>query len=55
MMNALEEWYDYEQAVIKALAGILTLFFAGILLHEAGISNPLSDFIYEFYLDPIMG
>jgi len=20
MMNALEEWYDYEQAVIKALA-----------------------------------
>ena len=55
MMNALEEWYDYEQAVIKALAGILTLFFAGILLHEAGISNPLSDFIYEFYLEPIMG
>ncbi len=55
MMNHLEEWYEYEQMVIKALTVIMTLFFAGIALHELDIENPLSDFVYQYYLDPIIG
>ena len=55
MMNHLEEWYDYEQTVIKALSAIMTLFFAGFALHELDIENPLSDFVYQYYLDPIIG
>ena len=55
MMNHLEEWYDYEQMAIKALTVIMTLFFAGIALHELDIENPLSDFVYQYYLDPIIG
>ena len=55
MMNHLEEWYDYEQMAIKALTVIMTLFFAGIALHEFDIGNPLSDFVYQYYLNPIIG
>ena len=55
MMNHLEEWYDYEQTVIKVLSAIMTLFFAGFALHELDIENPLSDFVYQYYLDPIIG
>ena len=54
MMNHLEEWYDYEQMVIKALSVIMTLFFAGFALHELDIENPLSDFVYQYYLNPII-
>lgn len=53
-MNPLEEWYDYEQWVIRALAAIMGLFFAGVLLQELSIGNPLSDFVYTYYLDPVM-
>jgi len=53
-MNLLEEWYDYERAVIQALTVIMGLFFGGIALHELSIGNPLSDFVYTYYLDPVM-
>tara|TARA_B100000029_G_C17471357_1_gene922096 strand:- start:37 stop:1314 length:1278 start_codon:yes stop_codon:yes gene_type:complete len=53
-MNLLEEWYDYERVVIQALTVIMGLFFGGIALHELSIGNPLSDFVYTYYLDPVM-
>ncbi len=53
-MNLLEEWYDYERLVIQALTVIMGLFFGGIALHELSIGNPLSDFVYTYYLDPVL-
>ena len=54
-MNVLEEWYDYERLVIQALALIMSLFFIGGFLRAMEVSNPLSDFVYTYYLDPIIG
>ena len=54
-MNVLEEWYDYERLVIQALALIMSLFFIGVFLSAMDVSNPLSDFVYTYYLDPIIG
>lgn len=54
-MNLLEEWYDYEQAIIRVLAVITGLFFVAIALEQLSVANPLSDFVYTFYLDPISG
>ncbi|MEC8939180.1 MAG: DUF63 family protein, partial [Candidatus Thermoplasmatota archaeon] len=54
-MNVLEEWYDYERLVIQALALIMSLFFIGVFLGAMDVSNPLSDFVYTYYLDPIIG
>ena len=51
----LEEWYDYERLVIQALALIMSLFFIGVFLSAMDVSNPLSDFVYTYYLDPIIG
>ncbi len=53
-MNLLEEWYDYERVVIQGLTVIMGLFFAGVALEQASISNPLSDFVYTYYLNPIL-
>jgi len=54
-VNVLEEWYDYERLVIQALALIMSLFFIGVFLSAMDVSNPLSDFVYTYYLDPIIG
>ena len=54
-VNVLEEWYDYERLVIQALAVIMTLFCIGAFLGSMDFSNPLSDFVYKYYLDPVIG
>jgi len=54
-MNPLEEWYDYERVIIQALTVVMSLFFAGIALNELSVANPLTDFVYTYYLDPISG
>lgn len=55
-MNPLEEWYDYERFTIQALVVVMGLFFAGIALNELSVGdNPLTDFVYTYYLDPISG
>ena len=54
-MNPLEEWYDYERVIIQALTVVMGLFFAGIALNELSVANPLTDFVYTYYLDPISG
>ena len=54
-MNPLEEWLDYERVIIQALTVVIGLFFAGIALNELSVANPLTDFVYTYYLDPISG
>ena len=55
VVNVLEEWYDYERLIIRALAVIMTLFCIGAFLGSIDFANPLSDFVYKYYLDPIIG
>ena len=33
----------------------MSLFFIGVFLSAMDVSNPLSDFVYSYYLDPIIG
>ena len=33
----------------------MSLFFIGVFLSAMDVSNPLSDFVYTYYLDPIIG
>ena len=54
-MNPLEELYDYERLTIQVLTVVMGLFFTGIALNELSIANPLTDFVYTYYLDPISG
>ena len=54
MTNPLEEMYDYEEWATKALLLVAGLFFGGVALNVLGVDNPLTDFLYEYYLDPVM-
>jgi uncharacterized membrane protein len=55
MYNPLEEMYDYERWALNALIVVAFLFVSGVALEEAGVDNPLSEALFEFYLDPISG
>lgn len=55
MLNQIEELYDYEKLAINIILVSSGLFFIGIFLGELDFTNPLTDFIYEYYLDPIIG
>ena len=46
--------YDYEEWATKALLLVAGLFFGGVALNVLGVDNPLTDFLYEYYLDPVM-
>jgi len=52
--NPLEEMYDYEEWSTKALLLVAGLFFSGIALNVLGVDNLLTNFLYEYYLDPVM-
>ena len=54
MINPLEEMYDYEEWAIKALLLVTGMVFGGVALNLLGVENPLTDFLYEYYLDPVM-
>jgi uncharacterized membrane protein len=49
-----EEMYDYEEWSTKALLVVAGLFFSGIALNVLGVDNLLTNFLYEYYLDPVM-
>jgi len=51
--NPLEEMYDYEEQASKALLLVAGLFFGGVALNVLGVENPLTDFLYEYYLNPV--
>ena len=54
MTNPLEEMYDYEEWATKALLLVAGLFFGGIALNVLDVENPLTDFLYQYYLDPVI-
>ena len=54
MFNPLEEMYDYEEWATKALLLVAGLVFGGIALSFLSVENPLTDFLYEYYLDPVI-
>jgi len=53
-MNPLDELYDYEEWATKALLLVAGLLFGGIALNLLNVDNPLTDFLYEHYLDPVL-
>ena len=54
MINPLDELYDYEEWATKALLVVAGLLFGGIALNLLNVDNPLTDFLYEYYLDPVL-
>ena len=53
-MNPLDELYDYEEWATKALLLVTGLLFVGMALNLLNVDNPLTDFLYEYYLDPVL-
>ena len=54
MPNHLEELYDYEKWAINIILVSFVLFFSALFLSLLNIENLLTDFVYEYYLDPII-
>ncbi len=54
MTNPLEEMYDYEEWATKALLLVVGLVFGGLALNFLSVENPLTDFLYEYYLNPVL-
>lgn len=55
MANPLEGMYDYEKWATNIIIVVAGLVIAGISLEFLKIENPLSDFLYDFYIDPVLG
>jgi len=55
MANPLEEMYDYEKWATNIIIVVAGLVIAGISLEFLKIENPLSDFLYNYYIDPVLG
>ena len=53
-MHPLDELYDYEEWATKALLLVTGLLFVGMALNLLNVDNPLTDFLYEYYLDPVL-
>ena len=53
MYRPLEELYNFEKWSINLLIVVVILFIMGVSLNEMGIENPLSQALFEFFLDPI--
>ncbi len=54
MAKPLEEMYDYERWATNIIILVIGLVFAGITLESVEIENPLSDFLYDYYIDPVL-
>ena len=46
--------YDYEKWSIYALTAIIALLLSALSLNILDISNPLTDFVTQYYVDPIL-
>lgn len=55
MANPLEEMYDYEKWATNIIIVVAGLVIAGTSLEFLKIENPLSDFLYDYYIDPVLG
>ncbi len=55
MLNPLDERHSYETWAINALVGVMLLILLGLGLEWIEVDNPLSDGLFEFFIDPIRG
>ena len=55
MLNPLDEPHEYETWSINALVGVFMLILLGLGLEWIDFENPLSDGLFEFFIDPIRG
>ncbi len=55
MLNPLDEPHEYETWAINALVAVLLLILLGLGLEWIDFENPLSDGLFEFFIDPIRG
>ncbi len=55
MLNPLDERHSYETWAINLLAAVFLLIFVGLGLDWAEVDNPLSDVLFEYFIDPIRG
>ncbi len=46
--------YDYEKWSIYALVAITTLLFSALFLNILDITNPLTDFVTNYYVNPVL-
>ena len=46
--------YDYEKWSIYALTAITTLLFSALFLNILDITNPLTDFVTNYYVNPVL-
>ena len=53
-MNPFETLYDYEKWAIRILTIILLIFGFGFGSHFVGFNNPISDFIFKYFIDSII-
>ena len=54
MANPLEEMYDYERWATNIIILVTGLVIAGISLEFLEIENPLSNFLYDYYIVPVL-
>ena len=55
MSNLLEEMEDYERWSINLLYIVGFILLSGLILGQMNVDNFLTDSIYQYYLDPIIG
>ena len=55
MNNPLDEPHDYEKWATNALITVFLLILLGLGLDWAEVDNPLSDGLFEYFIDPIRG
>ena len=55
MLNPLDELHVYERWAINALISVLLLILLGLGLDWAEVKNPLTDSLFEYFVDPIRG
>ena len=55
MLNPLDETHVYERWAINALISVFLLILLGVGLDWADVKNPLSDSLFEYFVDPIRG
>ena len=55
MYNPLDELYPFERWANNGIMLVATILLIGLGLHEIEVDNPLSDSLFKYYIDPIIG
>ncbi|HJM18117.1 MAG TPA: DUF63 family protein [Candidatus Thalassarchaeaceae archaeon] len=55
MYNPLDEMYPFERWAVNGIIAVSVLVMVGLGLHEIEVENPLSEALYKYYIDPVIG